>query len=77
MRSYFSKAVGSGSTTGVRGYEYDEEGITVQFISGDVYHYTYASAGATHIEAMKQLADAQQGLSTYISQHKPRYSSKY
>jgi hypothetical protein len=63
--------------SGVRAYEILPDGIEVQFLSGEIYFYTVASAGRTHIQRMKRLALQGQGLSTYISQHvKHRYASK-
>ena len=40
-----------------------------RFVDGAVYVYTYASAGRRHVEAMKRLARAGAGLSTYISRY--------
>ena len=45
----------------------------VKFAGGEVYKYTYDSAGEQHVERMKALAEKQKGLSTYISQHQPVY----
>jgi hypothetical protein len=41
----------------------------VRFRNGDVYLYTYASAGKENIENMKTLAETGKGLSGYISVH--------
>jgi hypothetical protein len=53
--------------SGVAGYEIGAESITVQFKSGAIYLYTYASAGKSKIEAMKRLAVRGHTLSTFIS----------
>jgi hypothetical protein len=53
--------------SGVSAYEIGEESITVQFVSGDTYVYTYRKPGKKHVEQMKLLAEQGEGLSTYIS----------
>ncbi|HZV67697.1 MAG TPA: hypothetical protein VFG03_22655 [Telluria sp.] len=58
-----------GGDSGVVAYQIGERAIAVQFHSGEIYHYTYASAGRRNIERMKRLARAGKGLSTFISQH--------
>ena len=55
--------------SGVLAYRSGASQISVKFVDGSVYTYTDASAGAQHIETMKQLAQAGQGLSGYISKH--------
>jgi len=53
--------------SGVMAYEIAVDRISVQFIDGKVYVYTYASAGKKAIERMKRLALSGRGLSTFIS----------
>jgi len=55
--------------SGVLAYDIRPDSIAVKFAGGDVYDYTYAQPGRTHVEEMKRLALAGRGLSTYISQH--------
>lgn len=55
--------------SGVVAYAIDEEAIRVKFRDGATYEYTHASAGPAHVEAMKKLAVAGRGLSSYISRH--------
>lgn len=55
--------------SGVKAYSLGDDYIIVRFVGGDTYCYTYHSAGKRHIEAMKKLALAGKGLSTYISQN--------
>lgn len=64
--------------SGVAGFEYGTDWIDVAFKGSEViYRYTYRSAGKAHVEEMKRLADAGDGLSTYISQRiNVRYESK-
>lgn len=50
-------------------YENGPDFIRVQFNSGSIYLYTYASAGAQNIEQMKKLAEAGDGLSAFINKN--------
>lgn len=59
--------------SGVIAYEIGADVIAVKFRDGGAYWYTHASAGPVHVEAMKQLAVAGRGLSTYIARNQPRY----
>lgn len=52
--------------TGVAAYELGPDSITVQFSTGAVYLYTYASAGYQNIERMKHLAKSGDGLNAFI-----------
>ncbi len=53
--------------SGVRAYEIGADYITIEFSDGAVYRYTYASAGEENVERMKGLAEAGQGLNTFLS----------
>ena len=53
--------------SGVVAYEIAPDAIAVRFNSGEIYDYTYAATGEARVETMKMLAEAGQGLSTYIS----------
>ncbi len=53
--------------SGVRAYEIGRDYITIEFSDGAVYRYTYASAGEENVERMKGLAEAGQGLNTFLS----------
>jgi len=66
MRPYLNLS----GNSGVREYEPGPDFIRVQFHSGDLYLYTYESAGRDNVEEMKRLAVAGKGLSTFISQHR-------
>lgn len=55
--------------SGVVAYEIGRDFIAVRFAGGDTYRYTHAKPGRTQVEAMKALALAGRGLSTYISRH--------
>lgn len=55
--------------SGVIAYESGDNFIRVKFGDGGVYLYTYASAGANHIERMKVLAEKGDGLNAYINDY--------
>jgi hypothetical protein len=66
-----------GGNSGVAAYEIDSNSITVQFVTGSVYLYTYKSTGSENIEEMKLLAISGQGLNSFISKYvKKSYESK-
>jgi hypothetical protein len=58
-----------GGNSGVMEWDEEPDSISVRFHSGDVYLYSYESAGRKHVEEMKRLAHLGRGLSAYISQH--------
>jgi hypothetical protein len=61
----------------VAAYEIGDDYIRVQFTDGSIYLYTYASAGSSDIERMKELARAGDGLNSYIMRNaKYDYESK-
>lgn len=64
--------------SGVISYEIGSDYITVEFKKGrfHIYTYTYNSAGSYHIENMKRLAIAGDGLNEYIIEHKVNYTNK-
>lgn len=56
--------------SGVYGYEINADSITVWFKDGGKpYVYSYGSAGQLHIENMKELAVAGDGLNSYINRN--------
>lgn len=63
--------------SGVVAYEAGDHYIKVKFKSGEIYNYTYKSAGKGVIEEMKALAKSGNGLSTYISRNNPPFEEKY
>ncbi len=58
-----------GRDSGVDAYEAGANYILVRFKTGDTYKYNYNSAGASHIEKMKNLAAAGSGLNSYINKY--------
>ena len=55
-----------GGDSGVAAFEIGPDFVRVQFTTGHVYLYTYASAGIQNIERMKLLARSGQGLNSFI-----------
>jgi hypothetical protein len=74
MQRYKSKR---GKDSGVAAFKISDDYIIVQFVGGETYKYTYASANEETIEEMKQLALANEGLSSFISRENPPYESKW
>lgn len=67
MTVYLNMNGNSGVTAYALGVDY----IDVQFRTGrcKTYRYSYASAGETKVETMKQLAVRGYGLNTYIQRY--------
>lgn len=59
----------AGRDTGITAYEILDNSIRVQFVDGSIYVYDAVSPGVNHVERMKALAVAGEGLTTYINQH--------
>ena len=57
--------------SGILSYEYGADWILIEFERGAQRHYkyTYASAGAHHVDCMKKLADQGEGLNSYINKN--------
>jgi hypothetical protein len=55
-----------GGNSSITAYEIGNDFIKVEFEGTKIYTYTYASAGAHHIEQMKILASKGVGLGSYI-----------
>ncbi len=53
--------------SGIKGYEVGHHEIILKFADGDVYRYTYQSAGKEVVEYMIKLAQEGKGLNTYVS----------
>lgn len=70
MKPYKSK---SGKDSGVVAYKTGKDYITVRFVTGTVYTYSYFSAGEDDVEEMKKLAAASKGLSSFIAKYRPPY----
>jgi hypothetical protein len=56
--------------SGVYGFEISDQAIKVWFKNtGNPYIYSYQKAGSHHVENMKRLAIAGDGLNEYINEH--------
>jgi hypothetical protein len=53
--------------SGVVAYETGEGWIRVRFVGGETYEYSDAATGAEHVRNMQMLAQAGEGLATYVS----------
>lgn len=62
--------------SGVIAYDTGPDFLIVEFINGSVYRYDYGSNGKEVIEGMKLLAEAGQGLSTFISRYVRDYAER-
>lgn len=54
---------------GVTAYEERASGIVLEFADGSRYLYDHVTPGRRHVAAMKRLAAAGEGLTTYVNQH--------
>ena len=55
-----------GGESSIYGYEIEPTRIRVMFSDDSVYSYSYASAGISNVERMKQLAKSGYGLNSFI-----------
>ena len=55
--------------SGVVAYKIAADSITLTFVNGDEYLYSYLMPGRVAVEHMKTLAKSGKGLSTFVSQH--------
>ncbi len=55
------------SASGIDAYEYGDSWIRVRFKNGGVYEYSSPPILSHHLAKMKEYADSQVGLCTYIS----------
>ena len=55
-----------GGNSSVVAYSIGKDYVEVQFSTGRIYKYSYASAGVTNVEKMKTLAMQGMGLNSYI-----------
>lgn len=55
--------------SGIYRYEIGTDYIKVQFKDGSIYTYTYLSAGQDKVETMKVLAEAGNGLNSFINKY--------
>ena len=66
-----------GGDSAVETYEIADDSITVGFKGNSLYLYNYSKPGSAHVEAMKKLAIAGEGLNSYIGKYvKKNYAAK-
>lgn len=58
-----------GGYSGVSAYEIGRDSITVWFKDGSKHLFTYAGAGESNVEEMKNLAKEGCGLNSFINEH--------
>lgn len=59
----------SADSSGVAAYDYGPDWIVIRFQRGGTYRYDAHHPGAPHVIEMQRLADAGEGLNTYINRH--------
>jgi len=59
----------SNSNSGIAAFDYGDGWIRLQFKDGKMYEYTASAIGDAHLDEMKSLADARDGLNTYLNSH--------
>ncbi len=63
--------------SGIRGYDINDDSITVYFKSGGIYLYNYSVTGIHHVNHMINLAQKGNGLNSYINRNvRNRYARK-
>ncbi len=57
-----------GGDSGVRAFKIEADSITIEFMNGKnrFYLYNHSIPGAYHVDTLKRLAGAGQGLNSYI-----------
>ena len=60
---------GNDADSGIVGYDCGPGWIDVCFRHGGIYRYDDRHPGAVHVMEMQRLAEAGDGLNTYINQH--------
>ena len=58
-----------GGNSSIVSYDYDMAAIYVQFRGGAIYKYPAEKVGGANFQRMKQLADAGQGLCSFIQRN--------
>lgn len=71
-----------GGNSGIEAYRIDASGIVVLFKTPTkagkrYYYYSVNSAGSPAVAAMTSLAQAGQGLHSFISRNRPDYESRW
>lgn len=56
--------------SGIEAFDFGNDWMRLQFKGGKVYEYRSPPVALHHIAAMKQLAEAQDDLNTYLNQNR-------
>jgi hypothetical protein len=56
-----------GGSSAIVAFEIGDDSITIKFVDGSVYMFTYQSAGSANVEQMKKYANFGHGLHGFIS----------
>jgi hypothetical protein len=70
MRSYEN----AGGASAVVAFENGDDSITVEYVDGSIYQYTYHNIGGVNVEQMKKYAGIGHGLYGFISRFVGRES---
>jgi hypothetical protein len=63
--------------SGIAAYAIGRDSIVIQFKDGGTYLYDYERPGREKVQVMKKLAEASEGLNTFISQNvRDNYAAK-
>jgi len=62
-----------GGDSGIEAYRIEDDAICIQFVNSGTYTYTSESVGIVHLENMKRLALAGEGLNEYINRNREIY----
>jgi hypothetical protein len=63
--------------SGVAEYEFGKDSIILKFKDGSTYLYTARRPGKAHVDEMKNLAIAGEGLTTYVNKYiRDNYETK-
>jgi hypothetical protein len=66
-----------GGNSNIRAYSIGRDYIEVVFGGGEIYRYSYRSAGTTKVEQMKVLARQGFGLNSYIMRNARKDYERY
>ncbi len=67
----------SGKVSNIVSYDLGNDYVIVEFNDGVRHKFSYRTATAAHVEKMKILAKNNNGLTTYIETHQPKFEIWY
>ncbi|MEF2232175.1 MAG: hypothetical protein V3571_14680 [Pseudodesulfovibrio sp.] len=68
------KYANHGGDSGIEAFRISDDSICLQFMKSGTYTYTLESIGAEHLENMKRLAIAGEGLNEYLNRNREVYN---